>query len=181
MRREFTLLALVAVLGSPGPSAAHEEGVIHLATRTATVGQTLEMRGEKFTPNIRLRLELRGPLAMFPLGQVGTDAAGGFRVAPTLPAEARPGLYAIVALAPDGDEIGRAELAIIAPPLGLDAPGHGPEQAGHPTDAEMDLDVSRGAGGAATIAAFIGLCAIVGVVLFRQGRDRNPPAGQWGT
>jgi len=174
MRRGFTLFALVALLGSPRAGAAHEKGVIHLALRTAVVGQTLDMRGEKFTPHTTLRLELRGPLATLPLGQVETDAAGGFRVAPILPAEARPGLYAIVALAPDGDEAARAELAIIAPPLGPEAPVHGPEHPGRPTDAAMDLDIRRGASEQAAIAVLIGLCAIVGLVLFRKGRDRNP-------
>lgn len=174
MRWGLILFALVALLGSPRAGAAHEKGVIHLATRTPVLGQTLDMRGEKFTPRLRLRLELRGPLATFPLGQAEADSAGGFRAAPTLPAEARPGLYAIVALAPDGDEAAREELAIIAPPLGPEAPVHGPEQAGHPTDAEMDVAVPRGSGGTTTVAAIISLSAILGAVLFRKGRDRSP-------
>lgn len=37
----------------------------------------------------------------------------------------------------------------------------------------MDLEIRRGAGERAAIAAFIGLCAIVGGVLFREGRDRS--------
>lgn len=174
MRRGIVVLALVGLLGSPRVGAAHEEGVIHLGTRTPVVGQELGMRGEKFSPNTVLRLELRGPLATFPLAQVRTDAAGGFRAASSLPAEATPGIYTIVALAPDGDEAARTELAIIAAPLGPEAPVHGAEHLGNPTDAAMDLEVRRGVREHAAIAAFIGLCAIVGVVLFRKGRDQNP-------
>lgn len=174
MRRGLAVLALVALIGSPRAGAAHEEGVIHLGTRTPVVGQALDMRGAKFAPNTTLRLELRGPLAVFPLGRVRTDSLGGFRVAPRLPDGAGPGRYRIVAVAPDDDEVARTELAIIAAPLGPEAPTHEPEQPGHPTDAEMDLEIRRAAGGQAAIAAFIGLWAIVGVVMFSRGRDGGP-------
>jgi hypothetical protein len=174
MKRGFVVFALMALLGSPRAGSGHEKGVIHLGSRTPVVGQVLNMRGEKFSPNTVLRLELRGPLAVLPLAQVQTDSAGGFRAASSLPAEATPGIYTIVALAPDGDEAGRTELAIIAAPLGPEAPLHGAEHLGNPTDAAMDLEIRRGVREQATIAAFIGICAIVGVVLFRRGRDRNP-------
>lgn len=174
MKRGLAVLALGVLLGSPRVGSAHEEGVIHLGTRTPLVGQELGMRGEKFSPDTVLRLELRGPLVTFPLARVTTDSIGAFRTTTSLPAEATPGLYAIVALAPDGDEAARLELAIIAAPLGPEAPLHGAEHRGNPTDASMNLEVRRGAREHAAIAAFIGLCAIVGVALFRKGRDREP-------
>jgi hypothetical protein len=174
MKRGLAILALGVLLGSPRVSGAHEEGVIHLGTRTPVVGQELGMRGEKFSSDTVLRLELRGPLATFPLAQVKTDSIGAFRTTSSLPAGATPGLYTIVAVAPDGDEAARAELVIIAAPLGPEALVHGTEHPGNPTDAAMDIEVRRGAGEQAAIAVFIGLCAIVGVALFRKGRDREP-------
>lgn len=174
MTRGLAVLVLVALLGSPRVGGAHEKGVIHLGTRTPVVGQELDMRGEKFSPNTMLRLELHGPLAKLPLARVTTDSVGAFRTATILPAEATPGLYAIIAVAPDGDEAARTQLAIIAAPLGPEAPLHGAEHLGNPTDAAMEFKVHRGAREHAAIAAFISLCAIVGVALFRKGRDREP-------
>lgn len=174
MRRGLVVLGLVALLGAPGVGRAHEEGVIHLGTRTPVVGQELDMRGEKFSPSTVLRLELRGPLATLPLAEVRTDSVGAFRTASSLPREATPGLYTIVALAPDGDEAASAELAIIVAPLGPEAPVHGAEHMANPTDAPMDLEVRRGVREHAAIAAFISLCGIFGVMLFRKGRDQDP-------
>jgi len=101
------------------PAFAHEKGAIQLASKQVSVGGELSLRGDKLPKNATLRLQLRGTLETFPLADVRTDSLGGFRARFALPVEAKPGTYAVVVLASDGDIVARAELGIVAAPASM--------------------------------------------------------------
>ncbi|MBI4408218.1 MAG: hypothetical protein HY561_00835 [Gemmatimonadetes bacterium] len=146
MRREVVagLIWLLAFLGAVPTAPAHEKGVIRLRTNPLPAGSEIELRGERLPRNAPLRLELRGTLETFPLAEVRTDSAGVVTGRFGLPAEAGPGNYALVALAADGEEVGRVELVLV-PAAAAD--GHARHEAGpvepHATAELMDVPVAR--------------------------------------
>lgn len=149
---------------------AHENGAIRLASSKVTTGSELSMRGERFPKNTTLRLELRGALETFRLGEVRTDAKGVFEARLGLPPAARAGSYTLVAVAPDGDKVAQADLAIsAAAPAGMEHnkggggasnTASGATSAPHPTAEMMKLPVSTSG---------LELATIIGVVVLSLG------------
>lgn len=153
------------------PAAAHEEGVIRLGARSAAVGQEIEVRGEQLPESTDLRLVLAGALASHPLTIVRTDSAGAFVQRLAIPQAASPGLYRVVAVAPDGDEVGRAEIVVLAAAPAIEpAPAAAGAHGAHATDATMELPRRSSAPEAAAIAVTIVLAAAGGLVLLRRTR-----------
>ncbi len=177
------LVFVLGLLAAPGtPLLAHEEGVIRLRSSEVSAGGELGLRGEKLLKNAALRLELRGTLETFPLGEVRTDAKGVFQARLALPAEARAGSYTVVAVAPDGDVAARAELTVSAAPPTTPAgvaehEGHGAMQPGalapnspHPTADMMKVPVSTTGLELAAIAGIVGVSLAGGLLLLRGAR-----------
>lgn len=188
-RRSLVSLLFLALFAAP--AVAHEHGRIYLGAPRASDGDTLAIRGEKLSKATTFRVLLRGPLASYPLGEVKTDRAGAFQGALALPADARPGAYTVVLLAPDGDVSARADLALVAaaPPATAAAPptpgpaartaspapatdhlAHMAAAAPHATAAPMDLPTRRGAGEWAVIALVTLACLGAGTRLLRPAR-----------
>lgn len=154
--RGYWLLLLPGLLaGSPAAAFTHDVGVIRLGADEAVAGGELEIRGEKLPKNTEFTLVLRGALEVHTLGRVRSDSTGAFTTRVVLPAGAAPGAYVVRAVAPDGDESGRAELRLLpAPPAPPPTPDvahddHG-SGGGHGVHAEataepLDLPVTRGA------------------------------------
>jgi hypothetical protein len=168
-RRAVRAAGLAAALAAASV-AAHEEGVIRLASPTAAPGQEIEIEGEKLPRSTKLSLELRGALANYPLGEIESDQAGAFVTLLALPADVRPGRYRVMALAPDGDVVGRADLVVVAGRPAELVPA-GPIEPAHVTDAMMDLPVSRSTGEWLAIAALIAGSAVGGFLLLRKAGD----------
>lgn len=166
----FGLLVLVV-----SPTAAHEEGVIRLGAKEVGVGAEMEIRGEKMGKNAAVKLELRGALETFPLGQVRADSAGKFVTSLALPAEARAGTYTVVAVATDGDVLARADLVVLAtPPAGAPAEGHAAMghtseemAAPHATDEMMDLPATTTPGEGIAVLLLTGASLGAGLWLIR--------------
>ncbi|HET9983493.1 MAG TPA: hypothetical protein VFQ38_07895 [Longimicrobiales bacterium] len=188
-RRWLVSLLFLALLAAP--AVAHEHGRIYLGAPRASAGDSLALRGEKLSKATTFRVLLRGPLASYPLGEVKTDRAGAFQGAVRLPADARPGAYTVVLLAPDGDVSARADLALAAaeapatagapptagPAAGTAAPAtatdhmaHMAAAAPHATAAPMELPKRRGAGEWAVIALVTLVCLGAGARLLRPAR-----------
>jgi hypothetical protein len=163
--RLFAAILAAALAGAP--AVAHEEGVIRLSSPTAAPGQEIEIVGERLPRSMTLTLELRGALASYPLGEIGSDEKGAFTTRLALPVEVRPGRYRVMVLAPDGDVVARADLVVLAAPPAQIAPA-GPIEHAHVTDAMMDLPVSRSSGEWVAIVAFVLACALIGIVLLRK-------------
>jgi hypothetical protein len=181
MTRALLVLGWVVVLAAP--AFAHEKGVIRLGSESIGAGGELEVRGEKLPKNAVVRLELRGTLETFTLGNFRTDAAGAFRDRLTLPAEAGAGAYAVVALAPDGDEVARADLVIV-PALTPVENGHagmahglGETAGSQATKEMMDLPVATSIMEWVVILGLLALSCAAGLALLGgASRFRQEPA-----
>ncbi len=162
--------ALLALLALPAARAgAHEHGALHLALATVQPGDTLRVVGDHMEHGATLRLELRGTLATLPLGEVRCDSAGRFEAALPLASNLRPGHYALVAIADDGDEAGRAELTIAAAGAhaGVAAPPGAPALAVARADA-MPLEPAASAPASAVVLGFVAVCLAGGLLLLRR-------------
>jgi hypothetical protein len=166
------LLGLLSLLTAPG--IAHEKGIIRLASKEVPAGGELGIRGEKLPKSATLRLELRGTLETFSLGEVRTNATGRFQARLPLPAQARAGSYTVVAVAADGDVAARATLVIFAAAAPAHAMGHGPAdsplamtESPHPTAEMMKLTVATTGPEQAAILAIIVASFGGGLILLR--------------
>lgn len=106
------VLAFAASFAASTPAFAHGGGVIRLASNQVSVAGTLGVTGEKLDKNSSVKLELRGILDNYPIGDVKTDAAGAFSTSITLPPHAPAGAYTLVAIGADGDVAARASLTV---------------------------------------------------------------------
>ena len=167
----LSVLVLTAVVVRT--ALAHEEGAIHLGAKRVAVGGDLSMRGERLPKNASLRLELRGALETFRLGEVRTDAKGLFQSRVGLPPEVGAGTYKLVAVAPDGDKAAEAELEVTSAPTaahemgahGVANTAPGSTASPHPTAEMMTLPRSTTGLELAVISGFVLLCGGLGGTL----------------
>lgn len=174
------LLATGLLVALAMPALAHEKGAIYLASKTVGRGGELVLRGERLPKSGIIRLQLRGTLETFSLGEQRIDTAGRFQGKVSLPAQVAAGTYTVVALASDGDVVARADLIVTqaaAPAPGAMAdmdhagmPGMTDSSGVHPTAEMMDVPVNTSGGEWAVIAAIIGLSAAGGLVLLARPR-----------
>lgn len=141
MRSCVLLLALLA--GSSSTLRAHGGGVLKVASKQVPAGGTIAMSGEKLGNNTSLRIELRGVLDNYALGSVRTAAdatlSDSLAVPPSVPART----YTLVALAPDGDIVGRTEVTV-GPAERGNAAMHG--MAGMSADAMAGMEEMKATG-----------------------------------
>lgn len=136
------VLALVLAAATASPltgRAVHEEAVLEAPASTVAAGGELRLTGREFAAGEEHRLRLVGALEEHDLGGVTPDSAGTFERSLRLPAEAGPGRYQLVAVAPDGDVAARLSLTLV--------PGSAAGRSGGSGD--RTADGSREAGGAA--------------------------------
>jgi hypothetical protein len=169
------LLAVGLLAASAMPALAHERGAIHLASRKVPVGGDIELTGERLPKNAVLKLQLRGALENYAIGDVRVSASGTFQSKLTLPPHVPAGSYTLVALAPDGDVAARAELVIAAAPAMRGMPAgapmpHVPQQmsAPHATAEMMALNRKTSPGEWTVILGLIAVSLAAGVALLRK-------------
>ncbi|MGI9091108.1 MAG: hypothetical protein ACR2GG_08400 [Gemmatimonadaceae bacterium] len=176
------VLAFALLLAGRTQAFAHGGGIIRLASNQVAVGGTIALSGEKLEKNANIKLELRGILDNYPVGEVKTDTAGNFKMSIVLPPHVPAGTYTLAAIAADGDVSARANITVGAPTGGAaggpvaamsDMPGmgeHGTQQMPgmHATDEMMQLQRTTSPGEWAVIWAFIILTAAGGAALLRK-------------
>lgn len=117
MLRRFVAgcLALLAclVLG-PANAAAHGDATLEGPDGPVPAGQRMTLAGRGFVPDEIHRIVLRGTLDEVELTTVAAGADSTFTEEVTVPRDARPGQYRIVALAPDGDEVATLDVPVTA-------------------------------------------------------------------
>lgn len=167
-------LLFVWMVAWAAPVLAHEEGVIHLGAGSVPVGGALDVRGEKLPENSVVRLELRGAFDDLALGDFPTDSTGAFQTRLILPSEAKPGVFAVVAVAPDGDVVARADLLVIAGPSA--APGGHDMRTAHvqATPEMMDLRRTRSLSEWMFILGLIGFVSGAGLAMLLRGSRPRP-------
>lgn len=173
MTRKHTLLLALGLLPMlTVPASAHEEGTIHLASEEVPAGGSLTLRGEHLPESATLRLELQGALETVALGEVRTDSLGAYQGVVPLPAAGRPGSYAVVAIASDGDVVARADLVIQpAAESPAEQAATTPAEAAPPavaTAAMMDLPTQRSPAEWAGILGLTVLALAGGTALLRS-------------
>ncbi len=167
-----TLMVLLATQLSLGPARAHEEGVLTLASPRAAVGSALTLNGADFSGRTDYRLVLKGALRSFELGRVASDTAGSFEIQLELPADAGPGSYRLVAVAPDGDEVAAVELELEAAPTGTETVEPQETTGGHGGPSAEPLDIGRDWSGVEwfVLGALFGGALTGGLTLLRRAR-----------
>lgn len=105
-------VALTLVFTVYTPAFAHGGGVIRLASNHVAVGGEIALTGQKLDKKSNIKLELRGVLDNYPVGEVLTDSAGTFQMRLVLPPHIPAGVYSLVAIAADGDVAARADLTV---------------------------------------------------------------------
>ncbi|MFW6193660.1 MAG: hypothetical protein ACOC83_09270, partial [Gemmatimonadota bacterium] len=175
-------LAAAASLVAPEPLAAHEEAVLEASASVMAADGTLELLGSDFTADEEFRLVLEGSLESHELVAVTADSAGRFELDLELPPEVREGRYQIVAVAPDGDEVARLDLNVVAAGSGDDratgaaedddtgvagaADGEGENGA---RAEEMEIERQRGGAEWAFVLLVVGLSGGLGARMLRNG------------
>ena len=92
----------------------HGEGQLKLDPNKLTPGMALHMTGAKFEKNAPLDVLLAGPSGRVQLKHVMTDSAGAFHDFLVVPEGIAPGAYRIVLVASDDDEVGQADVQVLA-------------------------------------------------------------------
>jgi hypothetical protein len=158
------------------PVAAHETGVVKVGSKQVGAGGEVTVRGEKLPKSATMRLELRGALKAFQLGEIKTDAKGEFETNIVVPETTELGNYKLVVLASDGDVTARADLVILAAapkPTAVDhAKMHGTASEPEATDAMMALPLAFSTIEVALIGTFVLAAIAGGLALLRRPRAR---------
>ncbi|MBI3981297.1 MAG: hypothetical protein HY337_00170 [Gemmatimonadetes bacterium] len=151
-------------------AAVHEEGVLKLATRALVAGDSLPVKGEKFTKRSPLTLALAGMAGQLSLGTVRTDSTGAFTASVLVPRDAAPGSYRLVATAEDGDEVASLDVTVSAAAAADHAsmPGHEGMEMDEPTSEPLALDRARSPLVTWSVVTGIGLAVAAGVVMLRR-------------
>ena len=170
----ITVASAAALLLLVAPAVAHETGVIRLSAKQIEVGAGLSLRGEKMPKSGKVRIELRGTLATFSLGEVRTDSAGVFESNAIVPEAAKPGNYKVVVLAEDGDVTAHADLVIMAAKPSAESKDHGamahPEvPAVQATDEMMPLN-AKSSGAEVIVIGVLVFAALAGGFALLRGR-----------
>jgi hypothetical protein len=163
-----TLLALIA-LTVAAPLQAHEKGVLTLASRELSPGDSVRIAGARFTKRASLVLTLVGVPGSSRLGEVRTDSAGAFAVTLFVPTSTVPGTYRLVATAADGDQVAALDVVVLAA-VATHAPGaHAAAPAvARPGGERLVLDRARGPMMTGAVLAGIILALAAGAALLRR-------------
>lgn len=164
------LLPVFLVLGAHD-LAAHGEATLRGPGGPVAAGEAVALHGSDFEPGEPHRLVLRGALNEYELRTVSAGADSTFAVEVTVPAEAAPGRYRVVALAGDGDEVATFDLPVTA----AGSENESASETGHEGGAlearadEMPVERTRAGIEWGIIGLVIGLAGGLGVGLLRRG------------
>jgi hypothetical protein len=160
---------LVLLAGAPRRAAAHGEGVLRLASRQLSAGDSVRAVGEKFGGKTTLTLALVGVDGRVILGEVRSDSAGAFAQYVRIPSDARPGVYRFVVIAADGDEVATLDVAVS--PM-RSAPAEEVEydrnEIAAPTAEPLELDRARHPAVTGGAVALMVLALMLGGALLRR-------------
>lgn len=159
--RTLTAIATLALLAlCPGVVAAHGDSTVAVAGHPHADGP-IDIKGGDFEANEVVTLELREQgQAPVLLGSVPVEPDGTFEVTLQVPADVRPGLYELVAIA--GEESTSAEVTILEPPEGSSS------DAG--TTEEEDISNDRPKGETVGLAIVTAVLAAAGGAIILLGR-----------
>ena len=165
----WTTLALTST-----GALAHEKAVLRSTLSAVAAGDTLPLSGADFTPGSTYALQLVGALSEFELRRVQGGAHGTLELAIAIPRDVTPGVYKLVAIAPDGDHVASLDLTILEPSAGANDDAHTGSEPGHAESGQTaradDMPIERSRSGAewGVSGLLIGLAAGIGIMLIRR-------------
>jgi hypothetical protein len=168
---------LTALAFTTSDALAHEKAVLRSTLSTVAAGRSLPLTGADFTPGVSYRLILLGALREYDLRHIEGEPDSTFDLALSIPPRVVPGVYKLVAIAPDGDRVASLDLTILEP-VATETDSQGdPDERGEPERAEMheaaradEMPIQRSRNGSewGAIGLVIGLAAGLGVTLIRR-------------
>jgi hypothetical protein len=155
----------------------HEDAVLRTSVSAIAAGDVLPLSGADFSAGATYELRLLGALREYELRRVEIGPEGSFELAPSIPSEVPPGVYKLVAIAPDGDRVASLDLTVLKPRLAAtdgdgerkDSAESGQTQTHEMARADQQL-IERSRSGAewGVIGLVVGLAAGLGVTLMRR-------------
>ena len=162
-------LALVAVL-----MAAVHGAVLKSTLESVEAGQALPLVGADFHGGMTVSLVLVGVFDEHPLGEATANDEGRFSVELTIPADARPGEYQVVAYEPSGERATALDITVlaasasaVAEPSHEEGAGHDEAEASAARADDMIIERSMSGAGWGVVGLMIGLAGGLGMVLLR--------------
>lgn len=155
---------------------AHEKGVLKLTTRQLAPGDSMGAVGQHFGRRTALMIEIVGMAGRRRLAGVRTDSAGAFDRTLVVPLDLPPGAYRLVVIAPDGDEVASADVALgagVAPTTRAQV-----SDEGKPSARPLALIRARSAWVTSGTLALIGLALAGGAALLFLAPRRAPESGR---
>jgi len=170
-------LALVAVL-----MAAVHGAVLKSTLESVEAGQALPLVGADFHDGMTVSLVLVGVFDEHPLGEATANDEGRFSVELTIPADARPGEYQVVAYEPSGERATALDITVLAAsasavaepsheegePSHEEGAGHDEAEASAARADDMIIERSMSGAGWGVVGLMIGLAGGLGIVLLRS-------------
>lgn len=166
-------LAAAGLILAPAALHAHGDGVLELASASVAAGAEVVVRGSGFEAGVTYRLVLVGTLEEREIRDVRPDSAGDFSLSLSVPADLDEGRYRLTAVAPDGDVVDRAELAVVGRAAGEGGAARDGDAGRRAPNAgaragEMPLDRDRSGVEWGVIGLLVGLSGGLGVGLLRR-------------
>lgn len=168
-------IALCTALAiAPADTEAHEHAVLRSAVSTVAAGDTLPLSGADFSPGVTYKLRLVGALREFELQDTEGAADGTIDVGVSIPRDVAPGVYQLVALAPDGDAVASLDLTIVEPVVAQSEAANASGERRHAESGqtaradEMPIERSRSGAEWGAIGLLIGLAGGLGVTMLRR-------------
>lgn len=177
--RSCQILATAAFLALwANPLQAHEEGVLSVAASSVAAGSSLAVSGTRFSSATTYTLILKGALDQHTLGTIESDAEGAFATQLDVAAAVKPGVYRLVAVAPDGDDVAQADLTVTAAvaPASAQQKNTAQRQAATPTASAEELAIDRRWTGVEwfVIGVLLGGALATGAALYSRPRASGP-------
>lgn len=172
--RSLGIVLLVALALVSADAQAHEDAVLRSRLSTVAAGDTLPLSGTDFSPGVTYTLQLVGALREIELQRVEGGADGTLDLAIAVPRDVSPGVYKLVALAPDGDRVASLDLTILESAAVPDDAASAASELGHAESGQSaradDMPIERLRSGAewGVIGLLIGLAAGIGIMLIRR-------------
>jgi len=162
----------------------HEEAVLKSSKSTVAAGDSLPLVGSEFEPGETFKLRLQGALNEYELPSVKADSSGRFTFTVRIPSEVHPGVYRVVAIAPDGDEAAAIDLTVLPGAAGVSAASaessaasaaaadwreQAHAEAGNGRADAIPIERSRSGAEWGVIGLLVGLAGGLGISLWRRG------------
>jgi hypothetical protein len=176
-RRGYWIVLAATLMTATSDARGHEDAVLRSSVSAIAAGDTLPLSGADFSSGTAYELRLLGALREYELRSIDVGPEGTFEIALPISSGVAPGVYKLVAVAPDGDRVASLDLTVLEPRLAAtdgNDDSKGSDGSGQSDAREMaradEIPIERSRGGAewGVIGLVVGLAAGLGIMLIRR-------------